>query len=701
MRPSLLNPLFAGVTSLKGVGDKQAGLIAKAVGRPQLPVRILDLVLRLPFGMIDRRHRCTIAELPQQGVATLEVTVGKHRPPPANRPGIPYRVVVHDGTGSMHLVFFKVYGNQIKDALPEGERRFISGAIDWYNGQPQMAHPDHMVAVESAGLIPALEPVYRLTAGLAAKTYAKAVSQSLARLPDLPEWQDGSWLQHNGFPSFSVALAACHTVASPAVLEPENPARRRLAFDELLANQLALALVRAHLKRSSGRRFHGDGHLQRAIVAALPYKLTAAQEQALGEIRADMAKPLRMIRLLQGDVGAGKTAVAFLALANAVEAGSQGALMVPTEILARQHFASLSSVAGQAGIHLGLLTGREKGKVREDTLKALAGGSIHILVGTHALFQEGVAFKDLGLAVIDEQHRFGVHQRLALQQKGEQNPDLLVMTATPIPRTLALTAYGDMDASRITEKPPGRKPVDTRVMPLSRMDEVATGLGRIMAHGGRAYWVCPLVEESEVMDLAAAEDRVKHLAAAFPGKVGLIHGRMKGPERDQVMAAFKAGHIGILVSTTVIEVGVDVPEAVIMVIENAERFGLAQLHQLRGRVGRGSNQSHCLLLYQEPLGETARARLEIMRATEDGFIIAEEDLRLRGAGEVLGTQQSGLPDFRLADLSVHADLLVAARDDAQLILERDPKLRMPRGEALRHLLYLFEREEAIMLLGAG
>jgi ATP-dependent DNA helicase RecG len=414
-----------------------------------------------------------------------------------------------------------------------------------------------------------------------------------------------------------------------------------------------------------------------------------------------MAKPLRMIRLLQGDVGAGKTAVAFLALAIAVEAGSQGALMVPTEILARQHFASLSSVAGQAGIRLGLLTGREKGKVREDTLKALAGGSIHILVGTHALFQEGVAFKDLGLAVIDEQHRFGVHQRLALQQKGEQNPDLLVMTATPIPRTLALTAYGDMDASRITEKPPGRKPVDTRVMPLSRMDEVATGLGRIMAHGGRAYWVCPLVEESEVMDLAAAEDRVKHLAAAFPGKVGLIHGRMKGPERDQVMAAFKAGHIGILVSTTVIEVGVDVPEAVIMVIENAERFGLAQLHQLRGRVGRGSNQSHCLLLYQEPLGETARARLEIMRATEDGFIIAEEDLRLRGAGEVLGTQQSGLPDFRLADLSVHADLLVAARDDAQLILERDPKLRLPRGEALRHLLYLFEREEAIRLLGAG
>jgi ATP-dependent DNA helicase RecG len=700
MRPSLLNPLFAEITSLKGVGEKQAKLFGKALGREQQTVRILDLVLRLPSGMVDRRHRCTIAELPQQGIVTLEITVGKHKPPP-NKPGIPYRVLVHDDTGTMTLVFFKVFADHIKGTLPEGERRFISGSIDWYSGEPQMAHPDYIVTEEAFAQLPAIEPVYPLTAGLAGKAYGKAAAQALARLPKLPEWQDAAWLQRNAYPAFEEALKSCHTVTPPEVLEAENPPRMRLAFDELLANQLALSLVRAHMKRASGRVLKGDGHLQNKIVASLPFALTGAQERALADVLMDMGKPLRMIRLLQGDVGAGKTMVGFLALANAVEAGAQGAFMVPTEILARQHFASLSSIAAQAGIRLGLLTGREKGKAREETLKALKGGSIDVLIGTHALFQEGVEFRDLGLAVIDEQHRFGVHQRLALQQKAEQSPDLLVMTATPIPRTLAMTAYGDMDVSRIMEKPPGRKPIETRVIPLERMEEVVAGLGRITAHGGRAYWVCPLVEESEIVDLAAAEDRVKHLAAAFPGRVGLIHGRMKGMDRDVVMADFKAGRISILVSTTVIEVGVDVPEAIIMVIENAERFGLAQLHQLRGRVGRGSGQSHCLLLYQVPLGETAKSRLEIMRATEDGFIIAEEDLRLRGAGEVLGTQQSGLPEFRLADLTVHADLLAAARDDAQLILNRDPKLLSPRGEALRHLLYLFERDEAIRLLGAG
>lgn len=701
MRPSLLNSLFAEITSLKGVGEKQARLFAKALGRDQDAVRILDLVLRLPNGLVDRRNRCTIAELPQQGIVTLEVTVGKHKPPPPGKRGIPYRVLVHDDTGTMTLVFFKVFGDHIKASLPEGERRFISGSIDWYNGEPQMAHPDHIVTAEAFAGLPAIEPVYPLTAGLAGKSYNKAAAQALARLPALPEWQDGAWLGRNGFPAFAEALRAVHTVTPPEVLDLEHPARMRLAFDELLANQLALSLVRAHMKRASGRPLKGDGRLRQKILAALPYQLTAAQGAAIADILADMAKPQRMIRLLQGDVGAGKTMVGFLALSTAVETGAQGAFMVPTEILARQHFASLSSIAAQAGISLGLLTGREKGKAREQILKSLADGTVDILIGTHALFQEGVDFKDLGLVLIDEQHRFGVHQRMALQAKAGQSPDLLVMTATPIPRTLALTAYGDMDVSRLAEKPPGRKPIETRVMPLSRIDEVVSGLGRIAAQGGRAYWVCPLVEESELVDLAAAEDRAKHLASAFPGKVGLIHGRMKGADRDAVMADFKAGTITILVSTTVIEVGVDVPEAVIMVIENAERFGLAQLHQLRGRVGRGSGQSHCLLLYQEPLGETAKSRLEIMRSTEDGFIIAEEDLRLRGAGEVLGTQQSGLPEFRLADITVHAELLAAARDDAQLILGRDPKLQSPRGEALRHLLYLFERDEAIRLLTAG
>jgi ATP-dependent DNA helicase RecG len=699
MRPTLLNPLFADLTSLKGVGDKVAKLFQKVLGRGQQPARLVDVLLRPPVALVDRRYRCKISQLPEQGVVTVEVTVGRHVPPV--RQGLPYRVEVHDDTGQMTLVYFKAYADSLKGLLPEGERRFVSGEISWFRADAQMNHPDHVVSAEAFATLPTIEPVYPLTAGLSNKTYLKAATQSLARLPALPEWQDAAWLQKNHWLSFSDSLKAAHLPQSPDAVDPMHATRQRLAFDELLANQLALALVRRQMKRTSGRVLQGDGQLRRRIIAALPYRMTGAQEASVQEIAADMASPQRMIRLLQGDVGAGKTVVALMALAIAVEAGAQGALMVPTEILARQHMASIGKIAEQVGLRLGLLTGREKGKAREETLLALEQGRIDILIGTHALFQDGIVFRDLGLAVIDEQHRFGVHQRLALQNKALQAPDVLVMTATPIPRTLALTAYGDMDVSRLHEKPPGRLPVETRVMPLSRMDEVVEGIRRSISTGVRAYWVCPLVEESEVIDLAAAEDRALHLMAAFPAKVGLVHGRLKGAERDRVMADFKSGALSILVSTTVIEVGVDVPEAAIMVIENAERFGLAQLHQLRGRVGRGQAKSHCILLYQEPLGEIAKARLEIMRSTEDGFVIAEEDLRLRGAGEVLGTQQSGLPEFRLADLSVHADLLVAARDDAALILNRDAKLQTPRGEALRHLLYLFEREEAIRLLGAG
>jgi ATP-dependent DNA helicase RecG len=699
MRPELLNPLFSDVTTLKGVGEKVAKLLQKVLHRGADPARVVDLLMQSPVAVVDRRYRCTISQLPEQGIVTVEVTVGEHRPPP--RPNLPYRIDVFDDTGQMTLVYFKAYADSLKSLLPQGERRIISGEITWFRAEAQMNHPDHVVSVDAFASLPKIEPVYPLTSGLTNKAYQKAVQQAVARLPHLPEWQDVAWLSKNGWACFTESLTAVHLPPAPNAVDHTHPTRQRLAYDELLSNQLALAMVRRHMKRSSGRVLHGDGKLRERIISALPYRMTGAQDTAVRDIATDMASSQRMIRLLQGDVGAGKTVVALMALAIAVEAGTQGALMVPTEILARQHVASLGKIADAVGLRLALLTGREKGRVREDTLQALVAGEIDILIGTHALFQEGVSFRDLGLVVIDEQHRFGVHQRMALQGKALHAPDLLVMTATPIPRTLALTAYGDMDVSRLHEKPPGRLPIETRVMPLSRLDDIVDGLHRSLTQGIRAYWVCPLVEESEFVDLAAAEDRFKHLATAFPGHVGLVHGKLKGPQRDKVMADFKSGELSVLVSTTVIEVGVDVPEAAIMVIENTERFGLAQLHQLRGRVGRGTAKSHCILLYQEPLGETAKARLEIMRSTEDGFVIAEEDLRLRGAGEVLGTQQSGVPEFHFADLSIDAELLAAARDDAGLILNKDARLQTPRGEALRHLLYVFERDEAIRLLGAG
>ena len=705
MRPALLNPLFAGAAGIKGIGHKLDKLLASFLrpshGAAGDTTRILDLLFHLPRGLVDRRFRPRIGDLPQSGVVTVEVTVGRHRPPPPNNKRVPYRVEVFDETGTLTLVFFHSYTDTLKRLLPEGERRFLSGSIDWYAGEPQMAHPDHIVSPEEFAHLPLIEPTYPLTEGLSAKVLVKAIRAALERLPELPEWQDAAFLQRHGWLSFGDALRAQHHPQTVAELGPDSHSRRRLAYDELLANQLALSLVRHHMKRAAGRSLPGTGEKWEKLIAALPYSLTNAQTTAIGEVLRDMASPDRMLRLLQGDVGSGKTVVGLLAMAAAVETGTQAALMAPTEILARQHFANLTALCAAAGIELALLTGREKGRARDDILARAASGEIGILVGTHALFTEDVAFQDLGLVVIDEQHRFGVHQRLALQAKASGSIDLLVMTATPIPRTLALTVYGDMDVSKLTEKPAGRLPIDTRVMPIARLDDVVEGLARTMDAGNHAYWVCPLVEDSEAVDLAAAEDRFKALAARFPGQVGLIHGRMKGAEKDRVMREFKDGALALLVSTTVIEVGVDVPEATVMVIENAERFGLAQLHQLRGRVGRGSGKSTCLLLYQEPLGETAKARLSIMRETEDGFRIAEEDLRLRGAGEMLGTRQSGLPLFRMADLSADGDLLQAARDDVQLILNRDPALHSPRGEALRILLYLFERDEAVRLISAG
>ena len=696
MRPEILFPLFASVTRLPGIGPRLEKLYERLTGP-----HVVDLLWHLPTGIIDRRFRPPISEVKDGEIATLAVTVGLHVPPPPRNNRVPYRVWVSDETGEMSLVFFRARADYIQKMLPEGQKRLISGKVDFYQGQPQMTHPDHIVAPENEKDMPLIEAVYPLTQGLTQKQVQKAAANALAKAPALAEWLDPAWKAKNAWPDWQEAIRAAHAPASEAELAPEAAARTRLAYDELLSNQLALALVRLRMRARAGRPVKGDGRLRAKVEKALPFALTGAQKDAIAEIDADLASNRRMLRLLQGDVGSGKTLVGLMAMLSAIESGAQAALMAPTEILARQHAAGLAPLCEAAGVTLALLTGREKGKSREAVLSRLQSGEIDILVGTHALFQEDVHFKDLAVAVVDEQHRFGVHQRMQLQSKGGAGTNVLVMTATPIPRTLTLTAYGDMDVSRLTEKPPGRQSIDTRLVSAERLHEVVEAVRRAMQSGARVYWVCPLVEESDVLDVAAAEERYGALSHTFGDKVGIVHGRMRAAEKDAVMARFQSGEISLLVATTVIEVGVDVPEATVMVIEHAERFGLAQLHQLRGRVGRGSGKSTCLLLYHGALGETAKARLKIMRDTEDGFIIAEEDLRLRGAGELLGTRQSGMPEFRLADITAQRELLSVAYDDARLIVETDPELEGPRGEALRTLLYLFERDDAIRYLRSG
>jgi ATP-dependent DNA helicase RecG len=698
MRPLALNPLFASLTSLPGIGPKLETLYARLLDRDT--PRVIDLLFHLPSGAIDRRARPKLREVEPGEVVTVAVTVDDHRPAPRHRPRAPYQIYTSDETGTLTITYFNARADYLEKLFPIGETRYVSGKAEFYDGMLQMVHPDRVVDEKGFATLPLVEPVYPLTEGVNLNGLRRAMEGALTKLPDLPEWQDEAWLARERLPPFAGALRALHRPNEPHDIEPTSLAWVRLAYDELLAGQLALALVRSNLKRAPGQAHAGDGRVRAKILKALPYTLTHSQQKAVDDIVADLAKPERMLRLLQGDVGSGKTVVALTAAAAVIEAGRQAAVMAPTEILARQHLQTIAPLAEAAGVRVAILTGRERGRERQDILDRLALGEIDLLVGTHALFQDEVVFRDLALAIVDEQHRFGVHQRLALTEKGNA-VDVLVLTATPIPRTLVLTYFGDMDISDLREKPAGRQPIDTRTIPLSRLAEVEDGVGRALSEGKRAYWVCPLVEESEKVDLAAAQERYQELRRNFGADVDLVHGKMRGAEKDAAMARFAAGETKLLVATTVIEVGVDVPEATIMVIEHAERFGLAQIHQLRGRVGRGSGKSTCLLLYKSPLGETAKARLAILRESEDGFRIAEEDLRLRGEGDVLGTRQSGMPGFRVALPEVHGKYLGAARDDAQLILARDPTLQTPRGQALRQLLYLFGKDEAVGLIRAG
>ncbi|MFM2423522.1 MAG: ATP-dependent helicase RecG [Pseudomonadota bacterium] len=704
MRPTELGPLFAPARSLPGVGPKIEVLLKKALRLPPgiAEPRVLDLLWHTPTGVIDRRAAPTVAASLPGTIVTLEVRVLKHRPSPRGNTKAPYKVHCEDDTGRLDLVFFHAERSFIERQLPVGEIRFVSGRIEIYNDVHQITHPDYIVPPERRADLPTLEPVYPLTAGLSGKVLVKIVRAAQMRFPELPEWQDAAWLKKQRWPSILDAVANLHQPTEAEQVSTGSAAWQRLAYDELLAGQLALGLVRQTTKSQPGRKLIGDGSVRKRIIDNLPFALTGAQTRALKAIEDDLGAPFRMLRLLQGDVGSGKTVVALMSMAIGIEVGAQAALMAPTEVLARQHAETIAPLAEKAGLRIALLTGREKGTGRDTTLAKLAAGEIDILIGTHALFQPDVIFKDLAVAVIDEQHRFGVHQRLALQSKGRDGgANVLVMTATPIPRTLMMTHYGDLDVSRLDEKPPGRKPIETKAYPLERLMDVVDGLKRAIENGAQIYWVCPLIETSEVSELAAAEARAAHLQQIFGNQVGLMHGAMAATDKDKVMAAFAKGELKILVSTTVIEVGVNVPNATVMVIEHAERFGLAQLHQLRGRVGRGDRQSYCMLLYKQPLGPVAKERLEMMRETEDGFLIAEKDLELRGGGEVLGARQWGLPEFRVADVPNFTELLEAARDDATLILSRDPDLVSPRGQHLRKLLYLFECDEAVRLFRAA
>ncbi len=685
MNAETLAPLFAPLTSLRGIGPAAAGLIARAAGGD----RVIDLLFHMPESYLDRSARPTIRDAKPGTVATLAVEVVRHERPATSRQ--PWRIIVKDDTGTAELVFFKF----TREAqMPAGAKLLVSGKLDSFNGRLTIAHPEHLVPIDQADRIPAIEPVWPLTAGLWPRQIATGLAQGLDLLPDFPEWHDPALLKREKWPPFRDAMRA---VQSPTTGEPERQNRARLAYDELFAGQVATALIRGRVRARSGKPLMGDSHLRDIAMERFGFAPTGSQVKALAEIDADLASPRRMLRLLQGDVGSGKTLVALLAMLRAVEAGKQAALMAPTEVLAKQHHRTLTRLCP---VPVALLTGSIKGKERARLLRGIKDGSIQVVVGTHALFQDAVEYRDLALAVIDEQHRFGVNQRLTLGGKGEWI-DVLIMTATPIPRTLLLTQWGEMDVSRLTEKPAGRLPIRTTLHSLGTMPTVLEGIARKLDEGAQVYWVCPLVNESEALDVAAAEDRYAHLRGLFGDRVGLAHGQQTPEIRDAALAAFTAGTIRLLVATTVVEVGVDVPTASVMVIEHAERFGLAQLHQLRGRVGRGDDASFCLLLHEDWVSETARRRLTLLRDTDDGFLIADEDFRLRGGGDALGTRQAGLPGYKLADPMDHEPLLHMAHRDAAVLLSRDPGLETPRGRAVRLLLNLFERNVAMRTLAAG
>lgn len=702
MRPEILNPLFASVSKLEGIGPKLEKALTKLFRGTETgeTARIADMLFHVPHSVIDRTQQPKIIEAQDGVIVTIKVHIDSHQAPPRGNKRLPYRVNVHDDSGEMQLVFFRAHGSYLEKQMPVGSQRYISGKVERFNGRTNMVHPDHIMDDEAFATMPLIEPVYPAVSGIAQKTLQKSIRVAVKQLPNFPEWIDGELLKREVWPDFATAVKQIHNPLDVVDLDPRSKHRCRLAYDEFLTGQLALALMRDRMKKTGGIARQFSGNLQKQILEEFKWPLTQSQTDAISEINDDIAKPERMLRLLQGDVGSGKTIVALCAMASSIESGSQAAIMAPTEILARQHLVTIGKICDAVGVKVEILTAREKGKVRDAILARIKSGETQIIIGTHALFQGPVEFNDLGLAVIDEQHRFGVHQRLALGDKGPKS-DVLVMTATPIPRTLVMTWYGDMDVSRLPDKPAGRQEINTTLLSLDKLDALVNRVRSAISEGQKIYWVCPLVEESEEVDATSADQRFKTLKSVLGDGVGLVHGRMSAEEKDTAMEAFRSGKTRLLVATTVIEVGVDVPDATIIVIEHAERFGLAQMHQLRGRVGRSDKASNCILLYKQPLGEIGKSRLNTMRDTNDGFVIAEKDLELRGEGEVLGTRQSGAAGFSLADPEYHKDILEIARDGAKLIITQNPNLEGDQGEALRILLYLFGQDQAIRLLRAG
>jgi ATP-dependent DNA helicase RecG len=656
------------IAHLKGVGAKTAEQLAR-LGIES----VQDVLFHLPLRYEDRTRVCPIADawpattVSVQGeVVSSDITFGKRRS---------WVVVMRDGSGSMTLRFFHFSAAQKNSVVPGVQIRCFGEVKRGMRGV-EMLHPEYRIikADNEPLLQESLTPVYPTTEGLKQASWRQLTSQALVELQrcDPEEWlapvlAPQAW-------SLSQALLYLHRPPADASLQwlesGQHPAQQRLIFEELVAQQLSMLQLRSQSQAQQARSYQRDQRLTPQLLAMLPFKPTGAQQRVLAEIDTDLAKTEPMLRLVQGDVGSGKTLVAVLSALPVIAAGDQVALMAPTELLAEQHAATFRRWLEPLGIQIAWLGGKTKGKSRDTQLQSISDGSAQMVIGTHALFQQQVQFAKLALVIIDEQHRFGVHQRLELREKGKQQgfyPHQLVMTATPIPRTLAMSAYADLDTSTIDELPPGRTPITTVVLPDSRRADVVARVRQVvMSEQRQAYWVCTLIDESEVLQCQAAEITAAELAAALPElKIGLVHGRLKSSEKQSIMQQFSQGELNVLVATTVIEVGVDVPNASLMIIENPERLGLAQLHQLRGRVGRGSTASHCVLMYHAPLSPTAQARLSVLRESNDGFVIAQRDLEIRGPGELLGTKQTGLANFRIADLTRDAGLLPAAQQAAQ------------------------------------